>query len=75
MTPGCCLTNGSITTLWLVFPVDSQEIYRDTCHHDSQAGTTDQWLGVERKDQQEGPEQQVDDWPYKAHLKGEGTVL
>lgn len=59
-------------TLWLVFPVDSQEIHGDASHHDSQANTADHKLRVEGKDQQEGPEQQVNHWPHQAHLEDEG---
>lgn len=64
-----CLTNTCIKALWLVLPVDSQEIHRDACHHDGQTNTTDHRLRVERKDQQEGPEQQVDHRPNQVHLE------
>lgn len=72
---GCCLTNSRITTLWLVFPVDSQKIHRHGCHHDGQTSTAHHRLGVEGKDQQEGPKQEVDHWPHQAHLEDEGSVL
>lgn len=67
-TPGCSLTHRDIKTLWLVFPVDSQEINRDTRHHDGQTNTADHRLRVEGEGQQSGPEEQVDHWPDQAHL-------
>ncbi len=70
-TPGCCLTDSNIKTPWLVFPVHPQEVHRDACQHDGQTDTADHGLRVEREDQQEGPEQQVDHWPYQAHLEEE----
>jgi len=62
------LTNSNIQTLWLVFPIDSQEIYGDTGQHDSQTSTADDRLRVEGEDQQEGPDQQVEHRPYQVHL-------
>lgn len=64
------LTHGCIATLWLVFPVYSQEIYWDTRHHDDQSNNADHRLRVEGEDQQESPEQQVDHRPDQVHLQG-----
>lgn len=44
------LTHGSITTLWLVFPVHSQIVYWDTCQKYGQSNTTDHRLRVKRED-------------------------
>lgn len=62
------LTNKCIETLGLVFPVHAQEIDRDTSKHDGQANATHHRLRVQREDQQEGPEQQVDDRPHQTDL-------
>lgn len=62
------LTNKCIKTLGFVFPVHAQEIDRDTSKHDGQANATHHRLRVQREDQQEGPEQQVDDRPHQTDL-------
>lgn len=69
------LTHACITTLWLVFPVYSQEIYRDTRHHDGQTNTADRRLRVEGEDQEESPKQQVDHRPEQVHLQGRESVF
>ena len=62
------LTNEGVEALWLVVPVDSQEIDGDASQHDGQADATHHGLGVEGEDEQEGPEEEVNDRPYQADL-------
>lgn len=65
------LTNEDIEALRLVVPVDSQEVDGDAGQHDGQADATHYGLGVQRKDEQEGPEDEVNHGPDKANLKDE----
>lgn len=68
-------TNEGVEALGLVVPVDPQEVDRDSSQHDSHAEATHHRLRVQREDEQEGPEQQVDHWPHQAHLKtGQPTI-
>lgn len=64
-------TNKSVKALWLVVPVDSQEIDGDTGEHDGEADAAHHGLRVEGEDEQEGPEQEVNYRPYQADLRGE----
>lgn len=68
-TPCGQLTDEGVKALWLVFPVDSQEIDGDASQHDGQAGATDKGLGVKGEDEQEGPEDEVNDRPNQADLQ------
>lgn len=62
------LTNEGVEALWLIVPVDSQEIDGHAGQHDGQANATHHRLGVEGEDEQEGPEEEVNDRPYQADL-------
>lgn len=64
----CHFTNKGVEALWLIVPVDSQEIDRDAGQHDGQASATHHGLRVKREDEQEGPEDEVNDRPYQADL-------
>lgn len=68
---GIWLTNEDIKALWLVVPVDSQEVDGDAGQHDGQADATHHGLGVQGEDEQEGPEKEVNHGPDKANLKHE----
>lgn len=68
-TPYGKLTDEGVKALWLVFPVDSQEIDGDTGQHDGQADAADNGLGVKGEDEQEGPEDEVNDRPNQADLQ------
>ena len=63
------LTKASVEPLGLVLPVDTQVVDWDARQHDQQPDATHQGLRVEREDQQEAPEQQVDDRPHQADLQ------
>lgn len=65
------LTNECVEALWLVVPVDSQEVDGDTGQHDGQADATHHGLRVQGEDEQEGPEDEVNHGPDKANLKYE----
>lgn len=62
-------TDEGIKALGLVVPVDSQEVDGHASQHDGQASATHHGLRVEGEDEQEGPEQEVNDWPDQADLK------
>lgn len=68
-TPYGQLTDEGIKALWLVFPVDSQEIDGDASQHDGQADAANNRLGVKGEDEQEGPEDEVNDRPNQADLQ------
>ena len=68
------LTNEVIETLGLVLPVNTQEIDGHSCQHDGQASATHHRLRQQAKDQQEGPEQQVDDGEQQVDLWSRGAV-
>lgn len=53
----------------LVVPVDSQEIDGDASEHDGQADAAHHGLRVEREDEQEGPEDEVNHRPNQADLE------
>lgn len=61
-------TNKGVEALWLVVPVHAQEVDRDASEHDGQPDTTDYGLRVQGEDKQEGPEEQVDNWPNQTDL-------
>lgn len=63
------LTNEGVKALWFIVPVDSQEVDRDTSQHDGQADATHHRLRVQGEDEQEGPEEEVNYWPYETDLK------
>lgn len=65
------LTNKCVEALWLVVPVDSQEVDGDTGQHDGQPDAAHHGLRVQGEDEQEGPEDQVNHGPDKANLKHE----
>lgn len=62
------LINEGVKALWLIVPVDSQEIDGDACEHDGQADAAHHGLRVKGEDEQEGPEDEVNDRPYQADL-------
>ena len=68
------LTEASVEPLGLVLPVDAQVVDGHARQHDQQADATHQGLRVEREDQQEAPEQQVDDRPHQADLQDTTTT-
>lgn len=64
------LTNKGVKALGFVVPVNSQEINRDPSQHDGQANTTHHGLRVQREDEEEGPEEEVNNWPNETDLQG-----
>lgn len=68
------LTNEVIETLGLVLPVNTQEIDGHSCQHDGQASTTHHGFRPQAKDQQEGPEQQVDDGEQQVDLWSRSAI-
>lgn len=68
-TPCGQLTDEGVKALWLVFPVDTQEIDGDAGQHDGQADAADNGLGVKGEDEQEGPEDEVNDRPNQTDLQ------
>lgn len=67
---GTARTDEGVEALWLVVPVDAQEVDGHAGEHDGQANATHHGLRPEGEDEQEGPEQQVDDGPHQADLLG-----
>lgn len=67
-----CRTDDGVEALGLVVPVDAQEVDGHAGQHDGQADAAHHGLRVQREDEQEGPEQQVDDGPDQADLEGGG---
>lgn len=57
-----------------MLPVNTQEIDGHACQHDGQASATHHGLRPQAKDQQEGPEQQVDDGEQQVDLWSRGAV-
>lgn len=64
----CHLVNEGVEALWLVVPVDSQEVDGDAGQHDGQADATHHGFRVQGEDEQEGPEDEVNDRPYETDL-------
>lgn len=56
--------------LWFVVPVDPQEIDGNSSKHDCKSDAAHYGLRVQGEDEQEGPEDEVNNWPYQADLKG-----
>lgn len=64
----CHFVDKGIKALWFVVPVNSQEINWDPSQHDGQANTTHHRLRVQREDEEEGPKEEVNNWPNETDL-------
>lgn len=64
------LTNEGIKALRFVLQVDPQEVDRNSSEHDGEPNAAHDGLRVQGEDEQEGPEDEVNDRPYQADLKG-----
>lgn len=67
------LTNEGVEAVRLVVPVDSQEIDGDPSQHDGQANAAHHRFRVQREDEQESPEDEVNNRPEEADLEDKNT--